>query len=197
MTAQDEHEAMAAPFYRAIGRAMSRWQHVEAAMFLVAHAIMGTEFKYTSTVFFLINSADLKLRLVNGFCQLYFSEGNFESLWKPIAKDLRAAIRFRNGVAHFEPNFVTDRSYLDPDEPPIVLSPHHLDLSKRGSSDAASTNRMNEAAEEFLRIADTLIELVANHIPPERISMIDLPVGLASMLTARQRRAQMRPERVK
>jgi len=77
---------MAAPFYRAIGRAMSRWQHVEAAMFLVAHAIMGTEFKYTSTVFFLINSADLKLRLVNGFCQLYFSEAEFDTLWKTIER---------------------------------------------------------------------------------------------------------------
>jgi hypothetical protein len=195
MTAsQDEHEAMAAPFYRAIGRAMSRWQHVEAGMFLVAHAIMGTEFKYTSTMFFLINSADLKLRLVDGFCKLYFDEVQYKTLWQPLAKNIKLAIKFRNGVAHFEPNFVTDRSYLEPDEPPLVMSPHHLDLSKKESPTAASTNRMNQAAEEFLLLANNLFELVARHIPPARINMTDLPVALASMLTARQKRAGSRRE---
>jgi hypothetical protein len=190
MTSQDGLEAIAAPFYRAIGRAMSRWQHVEAGMFLLAHAILGTEFKYTSTTFFLINSADLKLRLVNGLCQLYFDEHRFKTNWQPIAKDIKSAIKFRNGIAHFEPNFVTDRSYLDPDEPPIVLSPHHLDLARRKSSDAASTNRMNQAAEEFLHIANALIDLIASEIPPERINMTDLPAGLASTLVARQHRAK-------
>ena len=102
---------------------MSRWQHVEAGMFLVAHAIMGTEFKYTSTIFFLINSADLKLRLVDGLCKQCFNENQFKSNWQPTAKDIKSAIKFRNGVAHFEPNFVTDRSYLEPNEPPVVLAP--------------------------------------------------------------------------
>ncbi|HZK80807.1 MAG TPA: hypothetical protein VFC46_07060 [Humisphaera sp.] len=171
MISQDEHEAMVAPFYRAIGRAMSRWQHVEAGMFLVAHAIMGTEFKYTSTIFFLINSADLKLRLVDGLCKQYFNEDQFKSNWQPIAKDIKSSIKFRNGVAHFEPNFVTDRSYLEPNEPPVVLAPHHLDLSKRESSKAAGTNRMNEAADGRLDRRD------ASAKPARRASVQSGPQG--------------------
>jgi hypothetical protein len=110
---------------------MSRWQHIEAGMFLVAHAIMGTEFKYTSTMFFLINSADLKLRLVNGLCKLYLNEDQFKSNWQPIAKDIKSAIKFRNGVAHFEPNFVADRSYLEADEPPCQSAPRYLGVPSR------------------------------------------------------------------
>ncbi len=182
---QADLDEVAAPFYQAIGRTMSRWQYVEASMFWLAHAIMGSEFKYTSAVFFLITSADAKLRLVNALCKSYFSEEQYQVVWRPIEKDIRAAIKFRNGVAHFESNLVTDPSYLDADEPPIVLSPHHLDHGKRGKSDAASTNNMNEAAEEFLRLANALIDMVARYIPRERINMTDCPEQLASMLKAR------------
>jgi hypothetical protein len=33
-------ETTIAPFYRAIGRATARWQHVEASLFVLAHAII-------------------------------------------------------------------------------------------------------------------------------------------------------------
>lgn len=158
-----EHENMIAPFYRAIGRALSRWQHVEAGLFLVAHAIFGTEFRYSSTVFFMINSADLKLRLVEKLCKLHFPEKFLASNWRPLAKEIESAIRFRNGLAHFEANYVTDPSYLGPDEPPVVLSAHHLDFSRRDNNRAASTNNINEAADEFLLLSNRLIEFVANY----------------------------------
>jgi hypothetical protein len=188
-TSQDQHEKMAAPFYRALGRAMTRWQHVEAGLFLVAHAILATEFRYSSTVFFMINSADRKLRLVTTLCKLYFDDEVFVSIWKPIAKDLDAAIKFRNGMAHFEAAYVTDPSQLEPDEPPIVLAAHHLDFSRRASSDTASTNGMNKAAEQFLLLTNTLVEFVAKQFPPDRIQMADLPEQLSALLTARQRSA--------
>jgi hypothetical protein len=37
---QETREATIAPFYHAIGRATARWQHVEAGLFVLAHAIM-------------------------------------------------------------------------------------------------------------------------------------------------------------
>jgi hypothetical protein len=188
-TSQDHHEKMAAPFYRSLGRAMARWQHVEAGLFLVAHAILATDFRYSSTVFFMINSADRKLRLVTNLCKLYFDDGVFSSTWKPMAKEVEAAIKFRNGLAHFEANYITDPSRLEPGEPPIVLAAHHLDFSRRGSSDAASTNRMNHAADEFLLITNTLVDFVAKQFLPSRIQMEGLPEQIAALLTERQRRA--------
>ena len=57
-------EATIAPFYHAIGRATARWQHVEAGLFVLAHAIMQTDYKYSSVVFLHIQSADSKVKLV-------------------------------------------------------------------------------------------------------------------------------------
>src|SRR3984893_2840053 len=43
---QETIEATIAPFYHAIGRATARWQHVEGGLFVLAHAIMQTDYKY-------------------------------------------------------------------------------------------------------------------------------------------------------
>jgi hypothetical protein len=48
---QETLETIIAPFYRAIGRATARWQHVEAGLFVLAHAIMQTDYIYSSVVF--------------------------------------------------------------------------------------------------------------------------------------------------
>ena len=55
---QETIEATIAPFYHAIGRATARWQHVEAGLFVLAHAIMQTDYKYSSVVFLHIQNTD-------------------------------------------------------------------------------------------------------------------------------------------
>jgi len=61
-------EATIAPFYHAIGRATARWQHIEAGLFVLAPAIMQTDYKYSSVVFLHIQSADSKVKLVDRLC---------------------------------------------------------------------------------------------------------------------------------
>ena len=65
---QETIEATIAPFYHAIGRATARWQHVEAGLFVLAHAIMQTDYKYSSVVFLHIQSAASKVKLVDRLC---------------------------------------------------------------------------------------------------------------------------------
>ena len=57
---QETIKSTIAPFYHAIGRATARWQHVEAGLFVLAHAIMQIDYKYSSVVFLHIQSATLK-----------------------------------------------------------------------------------------------------------------------------------------
>jgi hypothetical protein len=60
---QETLETIIAPFYRAVGKASARWQRVEAGLFILAHAIMQTDYQYSSIVFFHIRSADSKAPL--------------------------------------------------------------------------------------------------------------------------------------
>jgi hypothetical protein len=133
-------EAIIAPFYLAIGRAIARWQHVEAGLFVLAHAVMQTDYKYSSVVFFHIKSADSKVELVDRLCRAHFDKTIIKNEWTALLKDLNAAVAFRNSIAHWEANFILDVSVLEPWEPPIALTPHHLDA--RAQADTRAQRRI-------------------------------------------------------
>jgi hypothetical protein len=131
-----------APFYHAIGRAMARWQHVEAGLFVLAHAIMQTDYKYSSVVFLHIQSAASKVKLVDRLCHAHFDKTIIKNEWTPLLKDLNSAVAVRNSIAHWEANFILDVSVLEPWESPIALTPHHLDVRAQADTRGATTNAL-------------------------------------------------------
>src|ERR1700736_7018946 len=93
-TESDEEtlETIIAPFYRAVGKASARWQHVEAGLFILAHAIMQTDYQYSSIVFFHIRSADSKVKLVDRLCHAHFDKTIIKKEGTPLLKDLNLAV---------------------------------------------------------------------------------------------------------
>jgi hypothetical protein len=106
-----------APFYEAIGKASVRWQFVEASLFVIVHAILKTEYRKSSAVLFHIQSPDSKLQLTDRLCQIHLDKDIISAEWDDFCKDLKEAIKFRNAIAHWEANFINDRSLIDLNEP--------------------------------------------------------------------------------
>jgi hypothetical protein len=171
-------EATIAPFYLAIGRAMARWQYVEAGLFVLAHAIMQTDYQYSSVVFFHIKSADSKVKLVDRLCRAHFDKTIIKNEWTALLKDLNSAAEIRNSIAHWEANFILDVSVLEPWEPPIALTPHHLDARAQADTRGATTNTLNQTAEEFLALANRLLRFVAPHFSDKALRSTNLPQRL-------------------
>ena len=84
-----------------MGRALAQWQYVEAGMFLLVLGIMKTEYMYSSTAFFILKVADVKLQLLNRLCEAHFPDTVIKNEWTPILKQLREA---------FAINWLTSRS---------------------------------------------------------------------------------------
>jgi len=122
-----------APFYRALGLATSRWQHVEAAIFVLFHALLNTENQYSSAVFFHIKSADSKLQLLDRLCRVHFGKTIIDNEWKRLCGDVKNAVESRNKIAHYETNYILNVDWLDPDNPPVALTPPHLDAKSAWS----------------------------------------------------------------
>jgi hypothetical protein len=172
-----ELDAMAAPLYQAMGRAMGRWQYVETGMFILVHAIMGTDYKYSSAAFYILKGADMKLQLLTRLCESHFAEAVLKAEWTPLRKEIKAAIGFRNGLAHFEVNYMSNRQYLGPYDPPVVLSSHHLDAKASGGPtvSAANTSELNQAAAEWLTLSQRLLQFVGKHFALEALLATHLP----------------------
>ena len=139
---QETIEATIAPFYHAIGRATARWQHVEAGLFVLAHAIMQTDYKYSSVVFLHIQSAASKVKLVDRLCHAHFDKTIIKNEWTPLLKDLNSAVAVRNSIAHWEANFILDVCVLEPWESPIALTPHHLEVTSKNTPSARPANQI-------------------------------------------------------
>ena len=172
---QETIEATIAPFYHAIGRATARWQHVEAGLFVLAHAIMQTDYKYSSVVFLHIQSAASKVKLVDRLCHAHFDKTIIKNEWTPLLKDLNSAVAVRNSIAHWEATFILDVSVLEPWESPIALTPHHLDVRAQADTRGATTNTLNQTAEGFLALANRLLRFVAPHFSDKALRATNLP----------------------
>lgn len=177
-------EQTAAPFYHALGRAIAHWQNVEAGLFVLAHAILGADYRYSSLVFFHIQSADSKLQLIDRLCREKFSPQIVEREWKPLYRDLITGKNFRNSLAHFEANWVFDLSQFRPGDPPIVLAPHHLDTTriKNETVKGATTADLANAASEYTDFSRRLFYFVCRHFPLETLRATHLPLQLMQSL---------------
>lgn len=169
-----------APFFEAFGWATARWQHVEAALCTLTHALLDTDFKYSSAVFFHIRSPDSKVQLVDRLCRAHFDDETLASEWFPLCKHLREAVDNRNQIAHYEVNFILDLSFLEPGEPPVALTPHHL--RDPTATKAATTNTLRQLAENYLALSSELLHFSARHFELERLRATHLPPRLLRYL---------------
>lgn len=155
-------DTVAAPFYHAMGMTLTRWQFTETGMFLLAHAIMGTDYKYSSRAFFRFRNADAKLQFLNDLCEAHFPEPIAEAEWRPLQKQLKKSISFRNCLAHFEISYVSDHKYVPAGDPPVVLVPHHMEDKIHGQPMVKAVNltELNQWGENYRALARDLISVV-------------------------------------
>ena len=148
-------DTVAAPFYHAMGMTLTRWQFTETGMFLLAHAIMGTDYKYSSRAFFRFRNADAKLQFLNDLCEAHFPEPIAEAEWRPLQKQLKKSISFRNCLAHFEISYVSDHKYVPAGDPPVVLVPHHMEDKIHGQPMVKAVNltELNQWGENYRALA--------------------------------------------
>ncbi len=85
------------------------------------------------------------------------------------------SVAVRNSIAHWEANFILEVSVLEPWESPIALTPHHLDVRAQADTRGATTNTLNQTAEEFLALANRLLRFVAPHFSDKALRATNLP----------------------
>lgn len=177
-------DAAIAPFFQAVGKAVVRWQHLELSLFVLTHAALGTDSKLSSAVFYHIQSADSKIQLADRLCRASLGNETALAEWKVILKRFNAALPSRNALAHWEAQFISDENLgcLQPGEPPIALTRHCLDIRSQADTRAVTTATANEAAKEYLDLANELMRFVANNFSLERLRITQLPPRLLQHL---------------
>jgi hypothetical protein len=183
------------PFFIAFGFAMARWQHVEIGLFMLIHAIMGADFRFSSIVFFHIQSPSAKLELADRLCREHFDKVVIKDEWQPLGKAIRAGLELRNGMAHWEVNFVNDPTYFEHWEPNAVLAPSFLHPTSRTGNDTkgATARTLREGATEYLRLAMSLLDFVPRHFQEEALAATHLPLHLRLYLANSRKAAQDTP----
>jgi hypothetical protein len=190
-------DKVAAPLYHAMGQTLTRWQFTETGMFLLAHAIMGTEYKYSSTAFFRLKGADMKLQFLDELCEHHFDASIIEKEWQPLRTQLREAINFRNTLAHFEISYVRDSKFVPEGDPPVVLTPHHMDLKARDKPMVRAVNlsELKQMGENYRALTHSLISFVRNHFSLEKLLATHLPPHWQQFLATGQTPFQGPPHR--
>lgn len=152
-------------FHRALGHAITSWQHVETGLYTVLHCCLGTKHEHTSLVFFHIQSADSKVLLVERLCKVELEPKVFTAHWKPLKKSLDNDIKLRNALAHFE--MAPLRAAPRGTEFPIALMPHALDVGRQkdGSYPALYVEQLHTIADEYHLRARELEDFARRHLP--------------------------------
>jgi hypothetical protein len=182
--------------YRALGKALTRWQYVETGLYIIAYGLMETSHEVSSLAFFQIKSAENKLEFADRLVFARLSQWQRASFWTPISKEISAAIAFRNSLAHFE-IFCLDGKHMTAMTPPtiypVALSSHHLDEHKRrhgGMIKSLSVEGIEHNSEELRRIAYSLIYFAIDHIPNLERSEASLPPNLRQWLDSFRKTAR-------
>jgi hypothetical protein len=169
------------PFYSAVGKAITRWQSVESGLFVVMHAILGIDSKLSSVIFFQFQGAGAKIALVDRLCETHLTSDALAE-WNELLKDVKAGLPFRNAIAHWETNIVSDPSLVALGEPPVALSRHHLDIRSEGDPKSVNTGTAIAVAEEYLLLARRLLGFVVAHFSVDKLRETNLQPRLLEYL---------------
>ena len=158
--------------YRALGKALARWQYVETGMFLLFHGLSSVPAPSRSHS---ANSSargtrpiEVKLKTLNKISSRPSSAGCPRTLEAP-AQGPQAASGYPKRSCSFSSR---GRFNLLPGTGgggiQLGLSPQLLDLTKRkadGRVEALFMEEIVQAADEFLITARALIEFIETHVP--------------------------------
>lgn len=156
---------MAAPdplptIYEALGRTIAQWQHVETALYHIAHCALGTTDELSSLVFYRTQGARARIDLVSDMLQECRPSAHGMQ-WLPLRKRLNEAVEASNRLAHFE-------MFTDPRDGSVVLSELHHAIKSRRKETVVSyrATHIDIAAQEFLDLARDLMEFAERLFEP-------------------------------
>ena len=161
-------------FYQALGLALTRWQHAETALYLIAFALMGTDHKSCALAFFYIKSAESRLAFVDRLLTTHMPQCLIKSHWFPITKDIRNVIDIRNALAHFETVVLSDEG-MNKITPKTnyryMLANHHLDFYqwRNNSGKGLTVEKIREHSDDAKLVTYKVLYFLIDHIPwPEQ-----------------------------
>jgi hypothetical protein len=98
----DTNPPQAAPFYRAIGYAITTWQQVESALCSVFIKVSTCREEQVATaIFYTFQDFSEKLKLVRCAARLTLSANTEFAEWEKLRKRLITSMELRNALAHF------------------------------------------------------------------------------------------------
>jgi hypothetical protein len=174
-----------AELHRALGHALTNWQYVETGMFVLAHAMLGTDYPRTSAVFFHIQSASSKLQLIDKLLRLEFDDKWIKDNWqKGIRNEITRTIDVRNGLAHFEAVLLNPKDSAEMTKFPAAIMPHRLDVlaERDGQIKGLFVETLHETAEACLRTARRQIVFGSTSLPRWTPQLERLPPDLRRVL---------------
>jgi hypothetical protein len=156
--------------YQALGLALTRWQHIETALYLATFLLMKTDHNACSVAFFHIKSGENKLSFVDKLMSQSLKQHDRLTYWTPLKNELSDIIYFRNALAHFEVFFLTDDEFkkiAPPTQFRYALAPHHLDPShgRGGNVKALSVETIRANADEMRKATYHLLYFLIDFIP--------------------------------
>jgi hypothetical protein len=178
--------------YRALGKALTRWQYIETGLYLIAHCLMETGHQVSSLAFFQIKSAETKLAFVDRLIFAKLTQHERTKYWEPIRKDIGKAIDFRNHLAHFEIFYLDEKHMSEVSPPtkyPVVLSYHHLDQHNRRGElvKSIAVEGIEHNSEALMTMTYALIYFVLDHVPHLERGAASLPPHLQQYLDSFRR----------
>jgi hypothetical protein len=167
----------------ALGRAFTRWQHVETALYLLGHGLMRTSPEVASIAFFHIRSATNKVVLLDKLCAHVLSESIYRKHWVPLRKSLANPIEIRNSMAHFEIVWIDDEHAKSITELNVMIYTHHLDThsNSRGGK-GLTVEALRQATTEFKSLSETIVRFIADWVPDWPQQEASLPLRLQQYL---------------
>lgn len=156
-------------FHRAIGFALTRWQHVEYGLYYIVHCLLGTSSAKSAIVFFMIRSAETKLSLADQLCRSSLSKEAISD-WKKTKREIGDLSKMRNALAHFDVMLLDqaelDRSLVGLTRHPVCLTPNFHDPSAQAEQvRCLYQEQILELAEEFQEAACLLMDFLIDHVP--------------------------------
>ncbi len=157
--------------YRALGRGLVVSQFVEGTLYLAAFAAAGLGHVECAKQFYEhFHGAGGRLNFTDRLLKTRLDSNAYDRSWRPIFKELRTFVEYRNSLAHFEVYHIADETGLV-SEPPtkykVVLSESHMNAPKRASEKVRSLSieliesNNNSAREQTYK----LIYFIVDHFP--------------------------------
>ena len=186
-------DKIAAPLYEALGKAFARWQDVEFALFMVAHAVIDSPAEVSSTVFFHIKSQDSKAQLCDKLWRLDLHPDLLQP-WVDLHGRISRALETRNKYAHYETAWLSKDAPppLSEITPPIILLPHHLDYVtwKRPNRIYFGVNDVEKSALQWQELMRDILAHVLMRFSIAQLRIESLRPEVALLLASIQERLQ-------